>query len=161
MLNETSNGFQFSVSGHNSASFQWEEHLIVHRLLIKSSADIPKWPGVTRALFVKTSVLYGRGHWQVTTNKGLARYERYFKLISIKNQICNCFNKLWTVPLSTIEVRKTSLSCFCNTFLRSVWTLKRRELLERILELTKMLGACISIFTLYNSQSCCLKFCLT
>ena len=41
----------YDGSGHNSASFQWEEHLIVHRLLIKSSADIPEWPGVTRALF--------------------------------------------------------------------------------------------------------------
>ena len=134
MLNETSNGFQFSVSGHNSASFQWEEHLIVHRLLIKSSADIPEWPGVTWELFLK--IFAFNGQWQATTNKGLAKHERCFTILSWCPSNINSVIDL-IVHGSTIEIRKTSLSCFCNTFLRSVWTLKRKEFVE---ELIKMLA---------------------
>ena len=122
-----------------------------HRLLIRSSADIPEWPGVTWEPFVKISAL--NGHWQATTNKGLAKHERCFTILSWCPSNINSVIDL-IVHGSTIEIRKTSLSCFCNTFLRSVWTLKRIKFVKRIIQI-------ISISTWYNSQSCCLKFCLT
>ena len=133
MLNEASNGFEFSVSISSARNISLFIAPGSYKILRRHSWVAGRYKGTFSFLFWMK--IYICPIWILTSNnkKCLSRHKRkgisWFpsKIKSIINSInCKRFH------FHIIEIRKTSLSRFCNTFLRSVWTLKRREFAERI-----------------------------